>query len=255
MPNNVLALLCLDTVGSAGMRLVNLGGLAVRLVGGSDGSGGGDGPVAVMLHGFGAPADDLIPLAEVLAPPGSVRFAFPGAPLTLPGMWGGGRAWWMIDVGRFERVTPDSMRELSDETPAGIDEAREQVMAMLVELEAELGVSGDRVVLGGFSQGAMLSCDVALRGARPLAGLMLMSGVMLSRPEWTARMPERAGLPVFQSHGRQDPLLPFQLAAELRDAMQAAGLAVDWLEFSGGHEIPLDVVKRASAFLRRVGSP
>lgn len=237
------------------MRLVNLGGLAVRIVGGNDGSGGGDGPLAVLLHGFGAPADDLIPLAEVLAPPGQVRFAFPGAPVALPGMWGGGRAWWMIDVGRFERVTEDSMRELSDEVPAGLAEAREQVLAMLDELESLLGVSGERVALGGFSQGAMLACDVALRSRRPLGGLMLMSGVMICRPEWLPLMPERAGLPVLQSHGRQDPLLPFELAAELRDAMRAAGLAVDWLEFDGGHEIPLEVVKRGAELLRRVGSP
>jgi len=236
------------------MRLANLGGLAVRIVGGSDGSGGGDGPVVVLLHGFGAPADDLLPLAEVLAPPGSIRFAFPGAPITLPGMWGAGRAWWMIDVGRFEQASRGGLRELSDEVPAGLDEARAQVLAMLDELEPLLGVSGERVALGGFSQGAMLSCDVALRSRRPLAGLLLMSGVLLCRPQWLRLMPERAGLPVFQSHGSQDPLLPFELAAELRDAMTAAGLAVDWLEFPGGHEIPLEVVERASAFLRRVGS-
>jgi len=129
------------------------------------------------------------------------------------------------------------------------------VVAMLDELEPLLGVSGDRVALGGFSQGAMLACDVALRSRRPLAGLMLLSGVMISRPEWLPLMPERAGLPMFQSHGRQDPLLPFELAAELRDAMRAAGVAVDWLEFAGGHEIPLEVVKRGWEFLRRVGSP
>lgn len=236
------------------MRLANLGGLAVRIVGGSDGSGGGDGPVVVLLHGFGAPADDLIPLAQVLAPPGPIRFAFPGAPLTLPGMWGAGRAWWMIDVGRFEHVTRESMRELSDEVPAGLAEARAQVLAMLDELESLLGVSGERVVLGGFSQGAMLACDVALRSRRPLAGLLLMSGVMICRLEWLSLMPERAGLPVFQSHGSQDPLLPFELAAELRDAMTAAGLAVDWVEFPGGHEIPLEVVQHASAFVRRVAA-
>ncbi len=198
-----------------------------------------------------------IPLAQVLAPrgsTGSIRFAFPGAPVALPGMWGGGRAWWMIDVGRFERVTQDSLRELSDEVPAGLTEAREQVLAMLDELEPLLGVSGERVALGGFSQGAMLACDVAMRSRRQLAGLMLMSGVMICRPEWLPLMPERAGMPVLQSHGRQDPLLPFELAAELRDAMRDAGLAVDWLEFAGGHEIPLEVVERGSQFLGRVGA-
>ena len=231
------------------MRLANLGGLAVRITGGDDGSGGGDGPVVVLLHGFGAPADDLIPLGDVLASPGPVRFVFPGAPLNLPGLWGAGRAWWMIDLARFERVTRGDFAQLADEVPDGLAEAREQVIAMLDELEPLLGVSGERVALGGFSQGAMLACDVALRTRRPLAGLVLMSGVMLCRPDWLRLLPARAGLRVFQSHGTQDPLLPFSLAAELRDAMTAAALAVDWVEFPGGHEIPPQVVSGARAFL------
>ncbi|HKE15912.1 MAG TPA: hypothetical protein VKB80_13640 [Kofleriaceae bacterium] len=233
------------------MRLANLGGLAVRITGGSDGSGGGDGPVVVLMHGFGAGSDDLVPLADVFAAPDGTRFAFPGAPLALPGLWGAGRAWWMIDLARFERVTRGDVAELADDVPEGLADAREQVVAMLDGLESLLGVSGERVVLGGFSQGAMLACDVALRSRRPLGGLLLMSGVMLCRPEWLRLLPGRARLRVFQSHGSQDPLLPFALATELKDAMTAAGLAVDWLEFVGGHEIPPQVVSGASAFLAR----
>jgi phospholipase/carboxylesterase len=97
----------------------------------------------------------------------------------------------------------------------------------------------------------MVACDVALRSKRPLAGLVVMSGVMLCRPEWLRLMPARAGLPVFQSHGRQDPMLPIALATELRDAMVAAGLQHEWVDFSGGHEIPPQVVAGASAFLAR----
>jgi phospholipase/carboxylesterase len=234
------------------MRVANLGGLAVRIVGGTDGSGGGDGPLVVLLHGFGAPADDLIPLAGVLAAPGRVRFAFPGAPLPLPGLWGAGRAWWMIDLARFEQVAGGDVSQLADEVPPGLADARDHVVAMLDELEPLLGVTGDRIALGGFSQGAMLACDVALRTRRPLAGLVMMSGVLICRPEWLRLLPERRGLPVFQSHGTQDPLLPFALASELRDSMVAAGLAVDWVAFPGGHEIPPQVIAGSSAFLARV---
>jgi phospholipase/carboxylesterase len=233
------------------MRVANLGGLTVRLTGGDDGSGGGDGPLVVLLHGFGAPADDLIPLGSVMSVPDGTRFAFPAAPVGLPAMFGPGRAWWMIDIGRFERVQGGDLSQLADEVPDGLAEARAHVMAMLDELPAAVGVAPERIALGGFSQGAMLSCDVALRSERPLAGVVLMSGVMLCRPEWLRLMPARKGLPVFQSHGREDPLLPFALARELRDAMSAAGLAVDWIEFRGGHEIPPQVLAGASEFLLR----
>ena len=59
------------------MRTTTLGQLTVHLTGGTDREGGGDGPLVVLLHGFGAPGTDLVPLwRELRAPPGT-RFAFP----------------------------------------------------------------------------------------------------------------------------------------------------------------------------------
>ena len=63
------------------MRDETFGGLRVRLTGGPDRQGGGDGPLVVLMHGFGAPGNDLVPLARVLDVPREVRFAFPEAPL------------------------------------------------------------------------------------------------------------------------------------------------------------------------------
>ena len=76
---------------------------------------------------------------------------------------------------------------------------------------------GAKVVLGGFSQGAMLACDTALREGPKLAGLVVLSGTLVAEAEWAALFPTLRGTPVFQSHGTFDPLLPFQAAAMLRD--------------------------------------
>jgi phospholipase/carboxylesterase len=234
------------------MRLCNLGGLEVRLVGGSDGNGGGDGPAVVMLHGFGAPPDDLVPLARAFRAPAGTRFAFPGAPLPLD-LWPGARAWWLIDLGRYEAVLAGGdPRQLTEDEPPGLAEAREKIDAMLDGLQAELAVAGSRLAIGGFSQGAMLACDVALRSDRPLAGLVLLSTAYICRSIWTRRMQVRRDLPVFQSHGNGDPLLPFVLAEDLRDSMRAAGMNVDWVPFAGGHEIPVPAVMGTSTFLSRV---
>jgi phospholipase/carboxylesterase len=234
------------------MRVANLGGLAVRLVGGTDGRGGGDGPLVVLMHGFGAPADDLVVLADMLKVPAGTRFAFPAAPLSLE-LWSGARAWWMIDLARYEAVwTGGDLTRLSEDEPPGLADARARVDAMLDELQGELAVAGSRIALGGFSQGAMLACDVALRSDRPLGGLILLSGSFLCRSIWMERMAARHDLPVFQSHGRSDPLLPFSLAEDLRDRLRAAGFEVDWTPFAGGHEIPPPVLDGASAFLSRI---
>lgn len=234
------------------MKLASFGGLAVRLVGGTDGSGGGDGPLVVLLHGFGAPADDLVPLADFMRLPPGTRLAFPAAPIALE-LWSGARAWWMIDLARYEAVwTGGDLTPLSEDEPPGLGDARARIDAMLDELQGALAVAGSRIVLGGFSQGAMLACDVALRSDRPLGGLVLLSGTYLCRSIWLQRMAARRDLPVFQSHGRSDPLLPFSLADQLHGALSSAGIAVDWLPFDGGHEIPPPVLAGASAFLSRV---
>lgn len=232
------------------MREARLGSLDVVITGGTDREGGGDGPLVVLLHGFGAPGNDLVPLWRSVDVPRAVRFAFPAAPLVLPSTGFGmeSRAWWMIDVMALERAIADGrQRDLSQETPEGLPEARARVLEMLDALDAELSPS--KLVLGGFSQGAMLSLDVALHSERELAGLIHWSGTLLAEDEWIARMPARAGLPVLQSHGTMDPLLPFAMAEALRDRLAGAGLDVEFVEFRGGHEIPGRVLERFEAFL------
>ena len=129
-------------------------------------------------------------------------------------------------------------------------EARVKVIALLDELERRAGAK--TIVLGGFSQGAMLACDVALHTTRPLAGLILLSGTLLAADEWTPLMPKRKGLRVFQSHGSADPLLPSFMAESLRDLLVQAGLSVEWVGFRGGHEIPGVVLEKLGGFLRAV---
>ena len=209
----------------------------------------GDGPVVVLCHGFGAPGDDLVGLVPLLRTPKPLRFVFPVAPLAPPPL-AGGRAWWMIDRERLQRGSRGP-RDLN-EIPPGLADARAQLSSLLEAVERELGVSGEQIVLGGFSQGAMLSLDVALHRASPLAGLVLLSGTLIAEREWSERLPARAGLPVFQSHGSEDPLLPFAVAETLRDKLTAAKLAVEWTPFRGGHEIPLPVLRGVGAFLGRV---
>jgi phospholipase/carboxylesterase len=232
------------------MRTLKLAGLTVRITGGNDREGGGDGPLVVLLHGFGAPGDDLVPLWRQLDVPRGTRFAFPEAPLELGGGYGDARAWWMIDVAALERAVRDgTLRDRSKEMPEGLDAARDQLSAVLSELERELGAAPEQLILGGFSQGAMLSCDLALRTDRPLSGLVLMSGTLLAEDQWTALAPRRSGLPVLQSHGRDDPLLSFVQAERLRDLLRDAGLIVTFSPFNGGHGIAPGMLDTLGAFV------
>jgi phospholipase/carboxylesterase len=232
------------------MKQDKIAGLTVRLTGGTDGHGGGEGPLVLLLHGFGAPGDDLVPLADVLNVPAGTRFVFPEGPLPLSFGPGYARAWWIIDMSRIQADrAAGRIRDMSMEIPKGLALARERVLALLQELPRHLPIEYKKTVVGGFSQGAMLTCDLALHTDYPIAGLVQLSGNLLAQPEWGPLMPKRKGLPVFQSHGTQDDLLPHIGAERLRDALSKAGLAVDWHSFRGGHEIPPSVLKRLSQFL------
>jgi phospholipase/carboxylesterase len=233
------------------MRLTKLAGLEVRIAGGDDREGGGEGPVVVLMHGFGAPGDDLTSLWRVIDVPRAVRFVFPAAPLSPPEFAAfGGRAWWPIDLAAMQR---GDARDRSREAPSGLAPAHGHVAALLDELERELHVGGERIVLGGFSQGAMLACDVALRSERKLAGLVLLSTTLLCRGDWQPRMALRKALPVLQTHGRNDAVLPFAAATTLRDLFRAEGCSVDWHEFGGGHEIPQAVLDALGRFVQKHG--
>jgi phospholipase/carboxylesterase len=231
------------------MKRIELGGLSCRLVGGTDREGGGEGALVVLLHGFGAPGDDLVPLWRQLDAAPGTRFLFPEAPMGLPPPYGGGRAWWLIDIEHIERaMMRGELRDLSRDVPDGLADARANVSAMLHEAEENLAPSS--IVLGGFSQGAMLSCDVALHDTVKLAGLVLFSGTLLAENEWIPRMASRKGLKVLQSHGRGDPLLPYVAAERLRDLLVENGLDVKWLPFNGGHGIPPAALDALSAMLK-----
>jgi len=231
------------------MQLKRYNGLDVRLTGGPDREGGGNGPVVILLHGFGAPGDDLVSLWRMVRVPDTFRFVFPAAPLHLPGVIPGGRAWWMLDIDRMARDVASGRNRDLRIVPDGSASAREQLLAMLDALDQDRGLSASHVFLGGFSQGAMLACDLVVRSARPFAGLIVLSGSIMAQQEWEARWPARTGLPVFQSHGTDDPVLSYDTATHLRDTFRRHGLPVAWHAFRGGHEIPVPVLDRLGSFL------
>jgi len=238
------------------VQRVRFGGLDAALTGGVDGQGGGDGPLVVLLHGFGAPGDDLVALGSVLSAPAGTRFLFPAAPLRMGNAFFEARAWWMIDWDLRERIAAgEGLDALAERTPDGLAEARAAVTTLLDEAGPALGAAPEATVLGGFSQGAMLALDTALRDPRPLGGLVLLSPTMIAAATWRERAATRAGLPVYLSHGRRDPVLPYFMTERLRGVLADAGLNVAWTPFDGGHEVPGVAVAGVSTFLKGVLGP
>lgn len=212
----------------------------------------------VLCHGFGAPGTDLVPLGEELLRHDerlarAVQFVFPEAPLSLKD-WGypQGRAWWHLDLERFQRLlAAGELSEVRNTCPAELPAARQALLALVDEWSVSTGLPAERCVLGGFSQGGMLSIDVALHAPMSPAGLAVLSGSLINEREWRSRAAARAGLPVFQSHGQYDCILPFVTGTWVRDLLRSAGCEVEFVEFPGGHEIPWSVLSRLAEFLAR----
>ena len=220
--------------------------------------------VCILCHGFGAPATDLVPLAPELLQveprlTDACGFVFPAAPLSLEAQgMPGGRAWWPLDMQRLNAaLMSGQLRDLRQDIPDGLDDARRMLLGLIEELLAVSGLTHQQLVLGGFSQGAMLATDVALHLPEPVAGLCLLSGTLLAESIWSARLDNDWSIPVFQSHGFQDPILPFSGAEALRDLLGQSGFPVEFIPFAGQHTIPADVLRRLASWLweRRESSP
>lgn len=196
---------------------------------------GGSEPLVVLLHGFMGTAADLAPFARSLGT--GARFLFPEGLVDLAARGLPGRAWWPIDTDARAEAIVKGPRDLSAFVPDGLATARVFLEGVLDGLAPE-----DRarpLVLGGFSQGAMLSCELALGTSRALAGLVLFSGARIDAARWRTLYASRRGTPVFMSHGRSDPDLSFAAAESFRAELTAAGWATTWCAFDGEHQIPL----------------
>lgn len=201
----------------------------------------------VLFHGYGADAADLAPLAREIRLARLARWVFPNAPLQLElGFLTSGRAWFPLDMAAFEEAQrKGEHRDLSGAEPPGLAQTRALVESFL----AALGGDFSRLVLGGFSQGAILATDLSLRALESPLGLAILSGNLMNEKEWRALAPSRKGLPFFQSHGFYDPLLGHAGAQRLEKLLREAGLAGSLFSFEGGHEISLEVLDKLTVFL------
>jgi phospholipase/carboxylesterase len=236
----------------------DLAGLATYIV--SEIPAGSRPELAVVLcHGYGATGQDLVGLTQEIGAvrPGlmsRVAFLHPAGPLEL--MDAGisfGRAWWPIDLDRLlNRPTPELLARFRHDCPDGMPEAGAVLGQLIADAGRELNLSADRFVLGGFSQGAMLATDVALRMDSAPAALCILSGALTNENQWRELAKQRGPLNVLQSHGRRDPILMYSQATALRDLLCDAGCEVDFVSFDGYHEIPPAAIHRLAELLDRV---
>jgi phospholipase/carboxylesterase len=189
----------------------------------------------ILVHGRGADENDLYPLLDIFDPQRRLVGMTPGGPLSFPP---GGRHWYALGgVG-----TPESQTFAA--TFADLTK-------LLDEQLAEHGAGWDRTVLGGFSQGAVMSYAVGLGAGRPLpAGILAMSGFMPAVDGWELRPDGLQGYPVAIAHGTMDPVISVDFGRAARDRLAAAGADVLYRESPMPHTIDPRVIPDLQAWVR-----
>jgi phospholipase/carboxylesterase len=177
----------------------------------------------VLLHGRGVDERDLYPLLDELDPERRLFGMTPGAPMT--NVPPGGRHWYIV-----ERIGyPDEQSFLA---------SLEGLTGFLDDQLGDRGISWERTVIGGFSQGAAVACAVALGAGRPrAAGLLMMSGFYPRVRGWQMDPAAKNGMPAYVTHGVYDPVIPIEFGREANELLAEAGLDVTYREAQIPHSI------------------
>jgi phospholipase/carboxylesterase len=201
----------------------------------------------VMLHGAGANRHDLAPLKEILDREGSHDWYFPEAPICQSQDFNM-HIWFPVaDIVSMVTNPRSDLNVLESYTPPRIGEARQQLDEFLTGILSKY----DRIVLGGFSQGAMMSMDYFVRNPEPkIHGIILLSGTLADKKTWEKISDDAKRPPVFQSHGSSDPVLPERFGRQLLEFLARKNFQVSFHGFEGGHDIPEGLLNPIKAFLK-----
>jgi phospholipase/carboxylesterase len=197
----------------------------------------------IWLHGLGADGYDFVPLIPQLKLPATarVRFVFPHAevrPVTVNAGYAM-RAWYDI-----RELTPEGR---DDE--AGLAATRERI-ERYIERERAGGIPARRIVLAGFSQGGAAALHVGLRHGAALGGIIALSAYLPLRERLAAELSAaNRATPILMCHGREDVVVLPTFGEQSRDVLLAAGLDVEWREYSMGHHLNEPEIHDIAAWL------
>jgi phospholipase/carboxylesterase len=190
-------------------------------------------PMVVILHGRGADAYDLADVAPMIDIPGGCRFVFPNAARPFEPYPGQSFGWSWFDG------WPPQGKSLAV--------SRELMLGFLHEITARYRTPTGRVVLGGFSQGALMAFDVGFRTDVELSGVLAMSGAIFEGdlPDFAARKTQN----VLVIHGTGDDVIPVLAARRARLLLEEQGLSPEYHEFPMGHNVTEESMAVVREFL------
>lgn len=191
----------------------------------------------IVLHGRGTNEYDLLPIAESLGID-KVLIVSPRAPLPFAQGSPGAYAWY----------------ELGEE---GIPHAQtfnpsvDRLLNFIEEIKTGYPVDPSRIVLMGFSQGAVMAYAAGLQKPASIRGIAALSGYVPYRSGLPLQLQNLNGLPVFISHGSFDELIPVQLARESAELLKSGGAEVTFREYLMGHQVETETLMDLAVWIKK----
>jgi len=200
----------------------------------------------IWLHGLGADGNDFVPLVPELKLPESyaIKFIFPHAPVRPITLNNGYemRAWFdMLSLDRQNNANEDDILA----SVAWINQ--------FIESEVENGTPSTKILLAGFSQGAVIALHAGIRYPEKLAGVMALSTYMpFDENLLTQTSASQKALPIFAAHGQQDPVIPVAAWKDYVPKLQAKGFDVEAHSYAMEHSLCAEEIRDISAWLQKV---
>jgi len=191
----------------------------------------------IWLHGLGASGDDFVPIAPVLDLP-NTRFIFPHAPvrpITL-NMGLPMRGWY--DIYNLDRH--------AKQDEAGIKDSADFVDS-LIETEKSNGISENRIIIAGFSQGSVIALYTGLRASNPLAGIIALSGYLPLHKQ--LEHSHRTDVPIFLAHGEQDDILPIEYGRSSHEQLEKWQVPVSFHTYRMAHSVSDEEIRDLKRWL------
>jgi phospholipase/carboxylesterase len=192
-------------------------------------------PTIIAMHGRGADENDLPPVLLALEIP-NLLIVTPRAPFALPY---GGYVWY--DFGQEAMPDQETFR-------TGI----RLLEKFVEEVKAGYPVDPKRLILMGFSQGAMMAYAVGLVNPPQSRGIAALSGYIPQLSNLPLQLHNLAGFPIFISHGENDPVIPVRFGREAEKLLTGAGANVTYREYAMGHEIREETIRDLKQWLTQV---
>ncbi len=208
----------------------------------------------LLMHGFGADANDLMGLSSEINTKTDIQFLFPQAPYTIQiadSVYG--TAWFpRTEDEVMQAFTGDYFTDLAEKNPQGLADSVDEML----EYCEKQKLDWTKLIIGGFSQGGMVAAELALRAPKPPAALLLMSSSLVARERWSklmddaiARWGQGVCVPLFQSHGTMDPVLSVDGGEAMYEFLSSGPFEGELYSFYGGHEIPRDTLDEVVEFI------